>query len=1836
MVKFMLAEKFNKHKSFKWKNCWLMLLLLMTTCMLKAQNNCPLHMFVTATPGTCYSDCLITIDLRDGHGNPLDTALTDLTDIKYYCIDMSNQDTSYSILSSFNVRPGRYRIGVQAICHYSYSSLDSAYIMLDTCTEVQTTTSYVTPVLSNLIHEAEHELDFGVVHSLSCANTGRLQVRITGGSFPYHIQLCDASDQPIDTFVFADRMYSGNDINQYDYKDNYTLDSLAPGLYKIYFWDGCGYRMPVVNGKVDTAYLPYINQICWYYSPGNLKYYNIIRFAVKVTVPNMYYSDCLVENTEYRLIYPEIGGVRDTTAWKKLPHVSNEIQLRDTAYRATRYCDLFDSPIIFESRNNKCEDKHYTDTFSIKPWSNLQLGTHVTSDSSNTIPAQYDSCGYYTQKITRHGSVYYNIKYNSNSKSNTCSNPSYSPNYYTSPFYWVYTDTVTHQVIKVDTISSISTNSQIRGRDIIPLYGNYTEHPITIPVKRTLYFGNDCELASDTRVLVFKDSSIVTGGNYEQSRLVIENNPSSGIGYCCAVERGLKFRQGASSFPMSYYGDNLTLELYEGPLNNKYNFTAHYNQLSQQWTVIPAVTNTASINFTPGSLSGTLIDSCFPSGVYKFRLITACDTKEYSKSIKFNSNYEYLISEEPSYELNSICSEMFITPRSGRYEELEHNVYTYTSTSATANQPYTKIKIKEGVFQIIDGPAGGYTTQSVGLGGQLRVSLPGQYVLQMRAPDDARCDYEFRYDTIYFSGGTVEYQYDYAYVCDSTSTTGIVRVKGKNGTTPYIYKLYSGPDLSGNLIGENQTGSFDDVPLRDGQEVSVQITDSCSASFHINFRVFDLTKVDKSWFTNGAKLTEACEGSHITIYAIGKENIFSYIWTGPNGFTASTQEAHLFVPRGLESGYYKVELMNTGCAKSITDSVYVNVARAPMVSIADDAHVCPGETVTLTYTANGTGNVHYTIGHEERGSITYQEHTNSDSYSYNPTSPGIFWVHEVRDDKCIYSIPEDTVTITLKPEYKPACNLSTNPDTVCPENTARVSAHDISMQRPVYVKWYDDASLTNLLRTDTVRDYSPAYYDIPNLQHDTTLYVTASNDDFCESRPGLVLTYMNMGTGSTMLPCGESIRLYDSGGPAGDYSQNENIIHTFTSTDGGPVTLTVHDFVTEYPTDRLVVYNGASPHPDSVIATLSGDLSSSLPEPIVSTTGSMTLHFISDGVTQASGWNVVMSNNDHPVSVTASVHNGVNISLNVQPDGPVHNGDTIYFVAHNDNIAPSDSSAIVFYVLETSSDLTNWNLFHETTVQNSHDAVFPPYEFLESPFIRVIATPVGIPCDNKDTAHLALVLIDGTGINISTVGDSACLGNSARLSAFANVPAPKYFEWYADAGLNNLLKTDTVWTDGKGSHYDIANLQLNTTLYVRITSTSYYHPDLVASATATLKASETGAADIVTTHDTVCYDQTASLTATSSIPCPQYYNWWDNTRTVLLHSDTVTEGDVSHFNPTHQIRDSVYYVDVYNDDVCPYIPAYHADDPTYILAQSTVTVRSMSVSGTFTCPPDTTVELAYGACDTLLGIGHPTFNYDASLGSIAYTITHNAPVDSIYSEGTTVVIWTLTDECGTTYNCSQNVVVVYPPCGTPLDSVADYDGHWYSSVRIGCQCWTGENLRSTHYSDGTPVANYHYYQMNDSLENLYGMLYSWYSAARVPEGDDNATPAQHMSFFGPYVQGICPEGWALPTLEEYRTMLAAAGGTVDKVKEASTLYWLPGKEGTLPNSRFNARGAGYYDQAIDRYLNLMGNTYFWTSDSPLGSSTASSVEFNHYCDVPIIMDSSKDKGFSIRCVRKSS
>jgi len=233
-------------------------------------------------------------------------------------------------------------------------------------------------------------------------------------------------------------------------------------------------------------------------------------------------------------------------------------------------------------------------------------------------------------------------------------------------------------------------------------------------------------------------------------------------------------------------------------------------------------------------------------------------------------------------------------------------------------------------------------------------------------------------------------------------------------------------------------------------------------------------------------------------------------------------------------------------------------------------------------------------------------------------------------------------------------------------------------------------------------------------------------------------------------------------------------------------------------------------------------------------------------------------------------------------------------------------------------------------------------------------------------------------------------------------------------------------------------------------------------------------------------------------------------------------------------------------------------------------------------------------------------------------------------------------ETGTIYSSlsvidasSSNVTTSYVPVfdvtlvieGSPCVGV-EWQGHNYDAVKIGTQCWLAEDLRYA-------VGNHAAYREEAANETKFGYLYSWYTAVGVEEGNDNAIPGTFIGDDGhPYVQGICPNGWAVGSETDFAILNATAGST-ELLKDMSTQYWYSGYEGTSPNTGFNARGGGWYNSSRNRYEDLMTGYHFWRSDSTPGNIVTSG-SINYYCDSIVSIQSRKTDKRSVRCIRKVS
>ncbi len=220
-------------------------------------------------------------------------------------------------------------------------------------------------------------------------------------------------------------------------------------------------------------------------------------------------------------------------------------------------------------------------------------------------------------------------------------------------------------------------------------------------------------------------------------------------------------------------------------------------------------------------------------------------------------------------------------------------------------------------------------------------------------------------------------------------------------------------------------------------------------------------------------------------------------------------------------------------------------------------------------------------------------------------------------------------------------------------------------------------------------------------------------------------------------------------------------------------------------------------------------------------------------------------------------------------------------------------------------------------------------------------------------------------------------------------------------------------------------------------------------------------------------------------------------------------------------------------------------------------------------------------------------------------------------------------------------------CGT----VTDYDGNVYPTVQLGNQCWMAQNLRVTHYADGTALkhgaddpAEFCYYLPNNQTDNIekYGLLYSWSTALR------GATPTEDVPSG---IQGICPDGWHLPSNFEWMGLEDFLGyrgefrcGTdVNNVTKALSSqegwradFLTTGPECSIINNLSANNSSGMNVLPAGSFWNgsyeFGGYAGFWTASD--GSDVTAPIHYFAPTNATVEINCTpKEAGYSIRCLK---
>jgi uncharacterized protein (TIGR02145 family) len=213
----------------------------------------------------------------------------------------------------------------------------------------------------------------------------------------------------------------------------------------------------------------------------------------------------------------------------------------------------------------------------------------------------------------------------------------------------------------------------------------------------------------------------------------------------------------------------------------------------------------------------------------------------------------------------------------------------------------------------------------------------------------------------------------------------------------------------------------------------------------------------------------------------------------------------------------------------------------------------------------------------------------------------------------------------------------------------------------------------------------------------------------------------------------------------------------------------------------------------------------------------------------------------------------------------------------------------------------------------------------------------------------------------------------------------------------------------------------------------------------------------------------------------------------------------------------------------------------------------------------------------------------------------------------------------------------------PEDVLMDIDGNLYHTILIGEQIWMAENLKVTHYRDGTAITNvtdnnaweaqeteaFCIYNNNTSNEvDTYGALYNWYAVTDT--------------------RNLAPEGWHVPTDEEWKELEMSLGMSQS---EADNESWRGTNEGSIMagndalwdegdlendsefgSSGFSTLANGYRPTGLGNYTQMGNYGYFWSTTEYNSNLVYNRSLYSNRTTIHRGYDY-KSFGLAIRCVK---
>jgi len=249
--------------------------------------------------------------------------------------------------------------------------------------------------------------------------------------------------------------------------------------------------------------------------------------------------------------------------------------------------------------------------------------------------------------------------------------------------------------------------------------------------------------------------------------------------------------------------------------------------------------------------------------------------------------------------------------------------------------------------------------------------------------------------------------------CYNGTEGGSVTLSGVSGGTGTLHYSWT-QTIDGNtttLTAENDNTSISNYPAGT-YTVVISDEEGCELTKIAEIGQPDEMRVDIDNTTNVNCFGNATGA--ITITAYGGDGNYSYSWTGPNGYTSTTED-----PTGLRAGTYNIEVVD-GNNCPATNSATLTQPDTLVANAGTSANqICNGESATISVTAEGGNDTRYTYAWDNGSIAASQQVTPAATTTYHVT---------VTDANGCTDVAEVTVNVN-----QPTTGV--DPQTACDEFT---------------------------------------------------------------------------------------------------------------------------------------------------------------------------------------------------------------------------------------------------------------------------------------------------------------------------------------------------------------------------------------------------------------------------------------------------------------------------------------------------------------------------------------------------------------------------------------------------------------------------------------------------------------------------------------------------------------------------------------------------------------------------------------------------------------------------------